>query len=47
MKLYIRAAISEINNESDEDRQDIALNPNTPVEVLEQLSDDKSTAVRI
>jgi hypothetical protein len=45
MKLYIRAAISDLHHENPEDRQDIALDPNTPVDILEDLSNDRNTSV--
>ena len=45
MKIYIKAAVTDTNKEPLEDRQDIALDPNTPIDVLEQLSNDRDTSV--
>lgn len=45
MKIYIKAAITDLHHENPEDRQDIALDPNTPVEILEDLSNDRNTSV--
>ncbi len=46
MKKYIRAAIANIRDESYEAKRDIAKNPETSVEILEELSKDSNIWVR-
>lgn len=47
MKIYIKAAVSDISSEPLESRQDIAIDPGTSVEVLEQLATDSDDTVRL
>ena len=47
MKRYIKSAILPVSNEDIDARMDIALNPNTPVDVLNELADDKDSDVRL
>ena len=47
MKRYIRATISDISNEDTESKIDIALDPNTSVELLTQLASDRNSDVRL
>ncbi len=47
MKIYIKATVSDISSEPLESRQDIAIDPDTSVEVLEQLATDPDDAVRL
>lgn len=46
MKKFIRAAIANIRDESYEAKRDIAKNPETSVEILEELSKDSNIWVR-
>ena len=47
MKIYVKSAVSNLSNQPLDDRQDIALDPNTTVDVLEQLAEDKDPSVRL
>lgn len=47
MKIYVKSAVSNLSNQPLDDRQDIALDPNTTVDVLEQLAEDKDLSVRL
>ena len=46
MKKYVRAAISNVSVESEEAKREIAINPDTDAEVLNQLAHDEDAWVR-